>query len=273
MRLQGHSVKPAPRFYGQDDYHLGIELEVEAPTETDRRKGLELSKRPGYCYAKMDGSLGQYGWELVTHPISKSLWLNKDGKKNAVTSLFQLVNGLRQLDYTSHSNKRCGLHVHISHAAFGLDEDQYLPRGNVHAFWFMKTINSGLFRKLSQRTDEQLGRWCAIVGVGTKNFFQRIGTRYLATNVTNKTIEVRIFRGNLREDRVRKCVESVIAAAEFTRGLKSTHLKHAKQDKEWLTREFLAYIAQNSKDYNNLYNFLVEIGQINETKEVKEVCV
>src|SRR5579872_2372620 len=53
MRLQPHHVKPRPRFYGKDGYHLGIELEVEAPSYEDRSKGLALSKRPAYCYAKL----------------------------------------------------------------------------------------------------------------------------------------------------------------------------------------------------------------------------
>lgn len=293
MRVQGHSYKPEPRMFGKDKYHLGVELEVEAPNSKAREGGLNITERPVYCYAKHDGSLSDNGWELVTHPIAKWLWMDAARKSGAAKRFFSLVQGLREMGYTSHGNEKvssCGLHIHVSLSAFFPER---LPLDNMplfrhldysgrvspkikkcrHLYWFSRIVNTNLFRRLSQRKDVDLNQWSRILPVSASNFFESgAKSRYVATNVGPHTVEVRIFRGNMREDRIRKALESVIAAVEYSKGLPSVYYKQCQEKPATLTLDFLEYIKKNCVVYPNLHSYLVEIGQIAATKEEKEVC-
>ncbi len=184
---------------------------------------------------------------------------------------------LRELGYTSHVGGRAGLHIHVGLNAF--EKKSSLPteepksiKNSTHLYWFMKLVNSDLFKQLSQRQDNTLNRWARIRSVNAFNFSAQeddSGTRYLATNLTRATVEVRLFRGNMREDRVRKAVESVIAAVEFSRTLTSKDLREslAQNDHLLFTKNFLKYIENNDDTYPNLAAFLVEIGHLPEKKE------
>jgi hypothetical protein len=275
MEVNGHSYKPEVRFFGKGNYHLGIELEVEAPTHETMLKGLNLLKKPECCYAKRDGSLSEYGWELVTQPIAWNSWLTTKSI-GASRLFFKFVNDLREVGYSSHANGRCGLHIHVSLTAF-----RGVKEGNIastHMYWFMRLINSDLFARLSQRHDSALQRWAKIRQVNAKNFHTRnassYGARYTATNVTPTTCEVRLFRGNMREDRIRKAIESVIAAVEYSRGLSVKDFKEemAAQDRLLIHKKFIQYVQSNASIYPNLEAFLVEIGQLPSKKEGAEVC-
>lgn len=287
MRLQCHSAKPVPRFFGKDSYHLGVELEIEAPREDVMNKGLELSSSPRYCYAKKDGSLSSYGWELVTHPISKDYWLGKRKYKNCVDSFFELVDGLRKLGYTSHSNGNCGIHVHVSLEAFNGYNGREILRPSLvytppplakkmHIYWFMRLINSRLYMQLSQRTVDRMACWSRIINVTAKNFhnLENEFGRYTATNLTDSTVEVRVFRGNMREDRIRKCVESVIAAVEFSRTLRLSDYKNGLSKEADLLKRYKEWLSVNHKLFPNMCSYMVEteLLTINEDCEVTE-CV
>lgn len=272
MEVQGHSFKPKPRFFGKDKYYFGLELEVEAPNQEIMRQGLHLLDNPVYCYAKRDGSLGDYGWELVTHPIASKSWLTHK-RITSAGAFFGYVQKLRELGYSSHVGGRCGLHIHVSLSAFtGLNLEHH-HRRCTHLYWFMRIVNSDLFKKLSQRQEDTINRWARIRNVNARNFSspEREGgeSRYTATNMTSHTCEVRVFRGNMREDRIRKAVESVAAALEFSRNLTSKDFKAAVELKDPILplRNFIKYVDFNSKLYPNLRAFLVEIGQLQEKKE------
>lgn len=314
MIERGYSYKPAPRFFGTGNVFLGLELEVEAPSFEAKDAGLRNAGNPAWCYAKRDGSLGTYGWEMVTHPISISSWMSRQdvrdyhaltpgqtltarykgvtytatvqadctrvewngtvytsisaagkairgGKStngyqffgltrgttdriNPVGGFFRLVNQLKELGYTSHDNERCGFHVHISRAAFG-------EGGNLHtpAFYRFKCLVNGLlFRKLSQRSQF---RYCEQSPVDPADFWERSYNRYVAVNITDHTVEVRIFRGNLREARVRKNIEAVIAALEWSQ---------TAEDYTTATDEqFIAYVAEHQDKFPNLHAYIETI--------------
>jgi hypothetical protein len=283
MKIQSHNHKPEPYFFGEDEYHLGLELEVEAPDERAKDAGLNISQQPRYCYAKHDGTLNEgVGWELVTHPISRALWMDKTAKRSCVSSFFDLIKGLRGLGYTSHAGSRCGLHIHIGYSAFRgavthhlvyarmRNGDLVCNRSSVtkivprrpHLYWFARLINSQLFRQISQRDKNSLETWAALCPVATRDF-HRLGRarRYMATNFTDKTLEVRIFRGNMREERIRKCIESVVAGVEFTRQI--TYRTRLSE----LTAAFESYVVDHRATYPNLYNYLVEINVLTASVE------
>jgi hypothetical protein len=72
--------------------------------------------------------------------------------------------------------------------------------------------------------------------------------RYSAINTENDaTLEVRVFKGSLRKERVMSALEFVAASVEYTRDLKVTSKNQALS---WL--RFTAYISDNMETYPNL---------------------
>ena len=251
MRMQPHNTKPQARFRGDGDdpYYLGIELEVEAPDWDAHEKGLELRKRPRNMYAKEDGSLS-CGWELVTQPIGKSLWLGKTEPNDPVDQFFRLVEGLTDLGYRSHDGGHCGLHVHVCRKAFSGDSDLR----NGHYYWFARLVNGQLFRRLCQREQGSLDRWANQTDSTSFSFLTMPrSSRYVAANVTRRTVEVRLFRGNLREERIRKAIEAVIAAIEFARTLIAREPTAESPD-----AEFASWVSSNKRIYPNLKKYIDE---------------
>lgn len=270
MRLQNYSHKPKTKFYGKGSWFIGMELEVEAPGYDGVEAGLELRQRPSSICAKRDGSLGPTGWELVTQPISPELWLKprswkyspanagagkRAGKQNGNVTwlIYDIINNLRRMRYTSYDSGRCGMHFHVSKEAFGIDGETYVGQakydaaGNDHLHFFRILINGDLFAWLSQRGErEGAFNYCR----RRKNEVMNSGyvqqARHEAINITQRTIEVRIFRGNIREDRVRAALESVIAAVEFTKTLPANYIP------ENIDEAYIGWVQARAKTYPHL---------------------
>lgn len=250
MRLHCYAHKPIAKFFGKDAYYIGIELECEAPDQTAMESGLK--PRPQGIYAKHDRSLNQYGWEIITQPFAKNLWLEKKPKRGPVKRFFDLVKSLRDLQYQSHNGGRCGLHLHVCKKAFGPDGIK-----STHFYWFARLVNGKLFRKLSQRSDTALNQWAAQIPVTPSSPYEAGYNRRRAVNVLPaKTVEVRMFRGNLREERIRKAVEAVVAAIEFAR------TRSSKDYKKDMDAEFVLWVNLRRKTYPNLNAYLDEIGVV-----------
>lgn len=262
MRLNAYRAKPKVKMQGTGPYYLGVELEVEAPNYQTHGQGLAFNKNPRYYHAKQDGSLVN-GWEIVTHPIGRDEWLRKLNKpkygEGPVGALIRLVRGLTQLGYRSHDSGRCGLHVHVCRKAFTAEGDVTLSLKTDHFFLFHKLVNGPLFRGLSQRNEDGM-RYCRQITTNPDTFGNNYDAhgRYVAVNKTAKTVEVRIFRGNLREDRIRKAVEAVIAAVEFTKELAAAG--HGVTNEADVDRLYVAWVAEHQTTYKNLYQYMVEIG-------------
>ena len=118
-----------------------------------------------------------------------------------------------RLGYTSHDAGTCGLHVHVSRASFGNEEQQEEVIGRI--LYFMEAHWNELL-KFSRRTQSQLDRWAARYGFKdtpkeTLDNAKKSGKgRYACVNLQNRrTIEFRIFRGTLR-------YQSFIAALQLT---------------------------------------------------------
>jgi hypothetical protein len=80
-----------------------------------------------------------------------------------------------------------------------------------------------------------------------KNGTQENG-RYSAINTDNdNTLEVRVFKGSLRPERVLSALEFVTASVEYTRDLPINGKNNALT---WLA--FTGYVAQHAETYPNL---------------------
>ena len=136
-------------------------------------------------------------YEMVSHPMSLAFHQKEmpwaDVLKEAV-----------RLSYQSHQASTCGLHVHVSRAAFGQTEGEQDAVTARILYFFEKHWEELL--KFSRRTPRQLERWAARYGYKEQprdildHAKKGYGAgRYTCVNLQNEdTIEFRIFRGTLK---------------------------------------------------------------------------
>ena len=198
--INDYYYKPEPIFHGDGPRYMGVELEIDGAGELDSKASqiLDVANRGGseLLYCKHDGSLDD-GFELVSHPMS--LDFHQKGMPWAAV----LEEAVR-LGYQSHQASTCGLHVHVSRAAFGVTEAEQDATIARILYFFEKHWEELL--KFSRRTPRQLERWAARYGYKEQprdildHAKKGYGVgRYTCVNLTNEdTIEFRIFRGTLK---------------------------------------------------------------------------
>lgn len=194
--IHDYYYKPEPIFYGSTDRYFGVELEIDGAGEDSGNAETLLnlcnhSRELIYC--KHDGSLDD-GFEIVTHPMKLDFHLNEMPWES-------LCHEAIHLGYYSHQASTCGLHIHVSRAAFGeteYEQDECIAR----ILYFFEKHWAELL-KFSRRTERQLDRWAARYGYKgnpsdiLEHAKKGYGSgRYTCVNLCNDdTIEFRIFRG------------------------------------------------------------------------------
>ena len=197
--IRDYYYKPAPTFYGKGPRYFGVELEVDGAGEDhdNARAVLNIANRDSIrLYCKHDGSLDD-GYELVTHPMSVDYHCKEMPWEEIMTCL-------KSMGYTSHQAGTCGLHVHISRAAFGETEAE--QDASIARILFFVEKHWEELLKFSRRTQRQLERWAARYGYKErpKDILDHAkkgygAGRYTCVNLQNDaTIEIRIFRGTLK---------------------------------------------------------------------------
>ena len=242
--INSYSYKPRPYFFGTATYHMGFELEVESDGNSIRDGAEVVSNALGErIYLKEDGSLSQ-GFEIVTHPHS----LNEYQQNFDWSALRQL----RRLGFRSWDTSTCGLHVHVSRTAFGFAHKRSeIVKVQAHELRFMKLIydNDRQISRLAGRTSsyatfEDKGRLVSKVKHGNQE-----NGRYSAINSENsETLEVRVFRGSLKPERVLMALELVQCAVEYTRDL---HVSASNKALSWMM--FTGYVGANASTYPHLF--------------------
>jgi hypothetical protein len=249
--IHSYSYRPSPYFFGKGQYHLGFELEVEARNES-RYAGAEIAQDTlgSHAYMKDDGSLSD-GFEIVTHPHTLQAYQTDFD--------WEFTSKLKREGFRSWNTDTCGLHVHVSRTAFGTgespwgrsDRDQLILKRQSHELRFMKLIydNQRQVERIAGRagnhyaTFQDKGKLVPKVKYGNQT-----SGRYSAINTENDaTLEVRVFKGSLRKERVLSALEFVTASVEYTRDLKVTSKNQALS---WL--RFTAYVSENMETYPNL---------------------
>jgi len=242
--IHSYSYRPVPSFrYTQKEkikkttLFFGFELEIESP-ECLNNIADEVTDISDLFYCKEDGSL-QHGFEIVSHPMTWNYIKSKRFER-----ILKKLNGvLRDNNCTSHDNKRCGFHVHAS-------KEHFSTLALYKMLKFAKN-NQELLKTISQRTEGQLNQWASLNDEQPtiqKARDKRSDNRYTAFNLTRDTVECRIFRGNIRIDRIMKNLEFYHALISFT---SDASLKDAT--KKWL---FLRFVENKKKEYPNLCAFL-----------------
>lgn len=251
--IHSYSYRPSPYFFGEGQYHLGFELEVEARNNS-RYEGASLVEGilGSHAYMKDDGSLSD-GFEIVTHPHTLSDYQTEFN--------WEFIPKLKREGFRSWNTETCGLHVHVSRTAFGEgsimwntpnnQRDQLILRRQAHELRFMKLIydNQRQVERIAGRSNNQYATFSDKGKLVSKlKHGNQSSGRYSAINTENDaTLEVRVFKGSLRKERVLSALEFVAASVEYTRNLKVTAKNQALS---WL--RFTAYVSENLDTYPNL---------------------
>lgn len=249
--IHSYSYRPSPYFFGKGQYYLGFELEVEA-RNSSRYQGAELVQEAlgAHAYMKDDGSLSD-GFEVVTHPHTL--------EKYQTDFNWEFITKLKREGFRSWNTDTCGLHVHVSRTAFGTgespwgrsDRDALILKRQAHELRFMKLIYDN--QRQVERIAGRAGNHYATFGdrgklIDKVKYGNQSNGRYSAINTENDmTLEVRVFKGSLRKERVLSALEFVTASVEYTRDLKVTAKNQALS---WL--RFTAYVSENMETYPNL---------------------
>lgn len=254
LRIRNYSYKPEPDFKWivevdgdlsdnrtfQGTPFLGMELEVEVEDYIGSALDVVESAFGRLAYCKEDGSI-EHGFEIVTHPMTLA------AHKRLVD--WNFGSELSRLGVRSWNTRTCGLHVHISRSAF---------RGKVHMLMFQHLfINNEIeMSRLAGRNSE---RWASFSGVRDvmhkrmKNPRHYAENRYEAVNMTNDdTLEIRIFRGSLRAERVLMALELVEAAYQYTRNMTSRDY----QNTDGAHFYYFAQWVRGNEKYTNLNYYI-----------------
>lgn len=220
-----HLNAPMVRFNG---HRIGIELEVEFDNSDDRDEFNSIASN--WFYRERDGSLGNYGVEIITIPL-----LPQDAKDEEMwRSLCERLRKARSWD-----TGRCGLHVHIGREILGKNEDvRQETLGRMlylyHEFLKHTRLNVKIFGRERGYHDENgqtmESRAAKVLGNGifkdgsvkdkVKESLIRKGdeTRYFDINLQNpETIEFRKGRGSINATRIAMVIEWCEIICKYSR--------------------------------------------------------
>lgn len=251
-----YSYEPYLNFQSSDEddekclAYLGFELEAGGVTSSERNRIADsISDGEDTFYLKEDGSIPEYGFELVSHPIT----LKRHKELDWADVLRQMSNaGMKSHDLGEES---CGLHVHVSR--------NYLsPYKWLLIDWFISKYQSQ-FETIARRKETHWARFKKSNGLPVKDVYGKSsGTRYQAVNFENtNTVEFRLFRGTLKYSTFMATLEIVDALVHWANQLSISDIL-ASGD---AFANFTAYI-QSSSLYENAVNYLAE----NNLMEVKK---
>ncbi len=230
--------------------YLGFELEAGGVPSSERNRIANLiSDGGGTFYLKEDGSIPEYGFELVSHPIT----LKRHKELSWDSVLRQISNaGMKSHDLGEES---CGLHVHVSR--------NYLsPYKWLLIDWFISKYQAQ-FELIARRKETHWARFKKSNGLPVRDVYGKSsGTRYQAVNFENtNTVEFRLFRGTLKYSTFMATLEIVDALVHWANQLSISDIL-ASGD---AFQNFTTYIQSNSL-YENAVNYLTE----NNLMEVKK---
>ena len=249
--IHDYYYKPIPQFRGNGNRYFGVELEVDGAGEYEDEAGKvmeEANPDVENAYCKHDGSLDD-GFEIVTHPMTLDYHLHTMPWGN-------IVDKAKELGYTSHQARTCGLHVHVNRNCFGdtvKEQEECIARV---LYFFEKHWEELL--KFSRRTQRQLDRWAARYGYKEqpKEILDHAkkgyhAGRYTSVNLQNTdTIEFRIFRGTLKMNTIFATLQLLDKICDVALYLTDEELKNLS----WTS--FVSGIQEDK--YPNLIQYLKE---------------
>jgi len=203
----GHIRAIAPENAGAALYE-GWELETDGYDDDDDAEYVSDrvdEMRGEYCHCEHDGSLDT-GFEIITQPMTLAA--------HKAANWGEMLDKISELGGHSHDTDTCGLHVHVSRAALGNDDDArtlciakilefverfqqelscFARRDITSCNWARRT-NYGYSPNDSSRTARRKARAVQ----SSQGFNCHDDRRYKCVNLQNaKTVEFRFFKGTL----------------------------------------------------------------------------
>ena len=210
---------------------FGVELEIDDGCDHEVVSGA-LADLNLPIYMKHDGSLGEEGVEIVTHPCSLAYHQYQLRWK-------EICRVSKNHGYSSESAGTCGLHIHVGRDQMaGDDYDRKTVAAN------LVILASRLWNKLvdfSRRDDSQLEEWANAPDIDIFDYEDeddlrraaldtRGDGRYQAVNLCNRnTVEFRIFRGTLNRDTIIASIQLVSNLTKYA----MTHTPEECRDTTW----------------------------------------
>jgi hypothetical protein len=230
--------------------YLGVELEVESNEDDfNRAQDETLNALPvNFATLKEDGSLSEYGYEIVSRPASYAEQIA------GWQPFFEAVRNGKMGALTSWSNNTCGLHVHICRRAesFPLDASDTAWKLDQHAIALLVCfVNLPRNRRFIQTiAGRDANSYTGFSPKRMRDAHVNTGHKYEAVNLQHSaTLEFRIFKGTLRAQSFFKALEFVLALSEFC---KSTfNVRRALS-----VSTFVRYVNENHATYPHLDAFI-----------------
>lgn len=237
FQIHRYSYKPEPKFIGKGRIFYGAELEyhdVRCKKILNMFKNNENDDIAERIYLKRDSSL-RHGVEIVTHPMTLDAW--RDG---------WLERLVAELDKASPYRKGGGLHVHVTRTFDDVDK-------RFAIFWNYIT-NEGFVKKIAGRPPRALKRWARcgwLYPADIRKWDLEVPNRYVACNVTETTLEVRVFKNDRSPERIYAAVELVAACRKLAEESQRLALWH---------KELVDYIMDNRQLYPHAVWWLETVG-------------
>lgn len=244
--IEPYEYKPSPIFHGVEfdldfdrNMFMGFELEVEDVECANDGTNIVRDALGNLVYFKYDGSLND-GFEIVSHPMTLAY---------AHQLEWSWTKKLTNHGYRSWDTDTCGLHVHVDKRAF-------TGRKHMYAFSLLLMRNRSLSYLVSGREGNHYAQFDKDLRLEIPKYLKNKPNhleRYSAVNVLNRsTIEVRMFKGSLKPERIMSALEYVHAAVDYSRNTKT-----GASSGEYLTAPaFIQWIRSNAKTYPNLTKYI-----------------
>lgn len=250
--VKSYGWKPSPQFKdkGEDDsMYYGFELEVSG-SQRHAPEFLNFFEDSAWShdhvYLKSDCSIIDGGFEIVTQPMT---W--KYIKEDFENKLKNSLDFLKKQGFKGHN--KGGLHIHLSRRA--IDTNTFMRMQSL----LYNAENYDNWLVLTQRKADNIDQWARLTtdkSADTIRQYYEVGyncvmgsTRYHGLNVTDKTVELRIFNSNLRIERVMKNLEIAKSLVEFSRTKCHCNFKR-----------YIAWVHKNKATFPNLDAFIKEKG-------------
>ena len=224
---------------------FGIEIEtfsIQDKAPPTIIKDLEENYLRGQALCKSDGSIGTNGIEIVSTAMSFNYIKNTD-------LFYNFYNNIK--DYLgSYSRQETGVHIHISRDT--LTKLQILRIvafiNNEMNFNYISRIAGREF--FNNHYCEAIFKNKSVLELDSyfKNYPNLIySAKYSAVNLSKKsTVELRIFKGNIRFDVLNRYVEFTDCLINFVKNRPVSHNDYVK---------FIEFVDENKKIYPFLYAF------------------
>lgn len=204
--IHSYSYKPTPTFFTQNKKYniftkkniqtklfVGIELEMNFDDINNYKQFVEKYSDNEFVYLKHDGSIGNYGVEIVSHPSTFQYHFYNQWKD--IFDMFHATNTLG-----------CGLHFHLSKDAFNSNEVEFLD-------YF---INNCTY-EISQIGSRALKDYCKTIR-GSKYGYARYSSHTDACNLGNiNTIELRFCKATNNYKSFMKKIKNIWALIMFVK--------------------------------------------------------